>query len=427
MKNIIISILLIVNALTTAGQNRIYWVHGLNDNMHTWDVYKSSLSDSSHSGTSINWYSGDSLHRSSLALNRIIGREIAGKDRAIIFGHSAGGLIARDAAAQTGNHIRAVITAGTPNKGAGIVSSINNKTFNNAAKTAINKVHVSVSIGTMAIASVLPGLAKPIASLLASCFNLGSVVGKGLADDAVEEYKKYFSGKAAVADMNPDLSKNRFLRNLNAETPEVPIINIYGNEDNNRLVRISGTFMHKKDVDSEHNTDDKTYDETAFKYYNGALITCNAFEALHYTAGLALSTLSFFNPSWIQSSVLNIAAAASWTGTRRYIQYDSHNEWDRAIGAVHTERIQEKHRFLWWRWSTYKYVTIYENSDGFIPNKSSMMDEGIGPYIKNVELKGVNHLEMNSHPLMRQTLTEIYSSTKTTYSNYDWRFNPYIN
>ena len=48
-----------------------------------------------------------------------------------------------------------------------------------------------------------------------------------------------------------------------------------------------------------------------------------------------------------------------------------------------------------------KYVTVYEDSDGFIPKKRSMMS---GTNILNVELPGVNHLEMNSHHLMRQTL-----------------------
>lgn len=56
-----------------------------------------------------------------------------------------------------------------------------------------------------------------------------------------------------------------------------------------------------------------------------------------------------------------------------------------------------------------KYVTVYEDSDGFIPKKRSMMDESKGPNTRNYELKGVNHLEMNSHPLMRRRLIEILS------------------
>ena len=50
---------------------------------------------------------------------------------------------------------------------------------------------------------------------------------------------------------------------------------------------------------------------------------------------------------------------------------------------------------------------VYENSDGFIPNKSSIMDEHRGPYTRNIEVKGVNHLEMNSHPKMKEKLDNI--------------------
>lgn len=50
---------------------------------------------------------------------------------------------------------------------------------------------------------------------------------------------------------------------------------------------------------------------------------------------------------------------------------------------------------------------VYENSDGFIPNKSSIMDKHRGPNTINIEVKGVNHLEMNSHSKMRKALDNI--------------------
>ena len=47
------------------------------------------------------------------------------------------------------------------------------------------------------------------------------------------------------------------------------------------------------------------------------------------------------------------------------------------------------------------------------------MDEHRGPYTRNIEVKGVNHLEMNSHPDMRFKLNEILNT-----SIYDKAFNP---
>ena len=54
-------------------------------------------------------------------------------------------------------------------------------------------------------------------------------------------------------------------------------------------------------------------------------------------------------------------------------------------------------------------MTVYENSDGFIPNNSSKMT---GSNVTNIEVKGVNHLEMNSHYLMRQLLSGILKGTR---------------
>lgn len=71
------------------------------------------------------------------------------------------------------------------------------------------------------------------------------------------------------------------------------------------------------------------------------------------------------------------------------------------------DRIENWHKFLWWSWCDVEYVTVYENSDGFIPNKSSKMT---GSNVTNIEVKGVNHLEMNSHPSMRERLGQILST-----------------
>ena len=86
------------------------------------------------------------------------------------------------------------------------------------------------------------------------------------------------------------------------------------------------------------------------------------------------------------------------------------------------DRVEKWRRFLWWRWCDVSYVTVYESSDGFIPNKSSIMDINKGPYTRNVEVKGVNHLEMNSHPEMRRNLNNILNK-----SFYEDTFNPNYN
>ena len=419
MKKLIISSILILSAFSLAsGQtnaNKVYWVHGFGDKDWTWDTYKYSLIPyNKNRGTSIGWSSNSSLGVAADLLNAEINKQVSSSNKAIVFGHSAGGLVARKAA-QSNSKIRAIITAGTPNQGAGIVTSLKNRSLNNVAEAAVSKVQANLSLGSLAVNTLLPGVGNSLASLIisVSC-NIAGEVGKALADEAIEDVKADYSTEAAE-DMNPDLSQNSFLRNLNSSTSSKPIINIYGNEDDNKLVRIAGTFLKKYENDT--NTTDNCYDETAFPYYNGALATCTSFEVLHYAAGTTTAVLGIFCPYYLASSALNYSAAASWTDTRRFIQYDAHNEWDSMIGAVHTDRIENWHRILWWSWCDVEYVTVYENSDGFIPNNSSKMT---GSNVTNIEVKGVNHLEMNSHPSMRQLLSEILKGTRGDAFNYNY-------
>lgn len=113
--------------------------------------------------------------------------------------------------------------------------------------------------------------------------------------------------------MDPSDRNNAFLKNPNATSPTIPIINIYGNEDANRLVRLIGSALNKTEIDSYLNTTDKTYDETQF----------------------------------------------------------------------------------------------------------SLMDQKQGPYTRNIEVRGVNHLEMCRHPNMKLKLNEILNG-----KIYDEAFNP---
>ncbi len=383
--------------------NKVYWVHGFRDNSSTWNTYKNALVPYENQGTNISWSENSSLNTAAISLNARINNEVNPSKHAIVFGHSAGGIVARKAALSN-NKIRSVITAGTPNQGAGIVTSLKNQSLNNVAQTAISKLQASLSFGTQAVGSLLPGVGNAIAMFLSAAFNIVGEVGQSLANNAIEDIKADYSTVAAE-DMNPDLSQNEFLRNLNSSSSSKPIINIYGNEDDNRLVRIAGTAINKSYNDT--NTTDNCYDETMFPYYNAALATSTTFEVLHYAAGATTAVVGIFNPCYIAASALNFSAAASWTSTRRFIQFDIHNEWDSMIGATHTDRIENWHKFLWWSWCDVEYVTVYENSDGFIPNNSSKMS---GVNVQNIEVIGVNHLEMNSHYKMRRLLQDVISN-----------------
>lgn len=232
MKKFLLSTILIFTACSLlSGQtntNKVYWVHGFGDNSTTWDTYKEALIPTANQGTSIKWNSSSSLNVAAQTLNTEIYTEVAATKKAIVFGHSAGGLVARKAA-QSNSRIRAIITAGTPNQGAGIVTSLKKQSLNNVAKTAISKFENSMAQGNQARIPLLPGIGNPIASLINQFLHFAARIGESLADNAIEDVKKLGS-MAAANDMNPDISTNAFLRNLNSTASSNP----------------SSTFMEKR-------------------------------------------------------------------------------------------------------------------------------------------------------------------------------------
>ena len=404
---------ILVASPLVAQDNLVYWVHGLNDNRSTlekdqvWYVYKYTLTKTDNRGTSIQWESTSSLATAADTLNAYISREVSNPGKAIVFGHSAGGLVARQAAKTSGGKIRAVITAGTPNSGAPIITSLKNGSIDKLAVKGLTTIGAAISASLIAYdgSNILR---KAFSAILGAETFFMTLLGDVFGVVYIDINKGHYLRKQSVKDMDPDLSKNSFLAGLNASAPTTPIINIYGNEDEKQLVRLSGTLRHKSEVDSYLNVRDSTFDDEAMSVYNNVIANCAEYKAKHQEIANMTQTCSQLLPKLSLTAATNSVAANAWSSAIRYLQYDIHDEWDNIIGATHTESIQEWHQFLFIRWFTFKYVTVYEDSDGFIPNRRSMMKESLGPKTLNREVRGVNHLEMNSHPNMRKMLNRIY-------------------
>lgn len=418
MRRYIISLVIMLGAAVCAtGQNKIFWVHGLRSSeAPLWDSYKNALTAPQNQGTNISWEMDDHLQDVATELDALIKAEVPEGSKAIVFGHSAGGLISRAAAAMPGTKIRAVITAGTPNHGAGIAAAVHNNAVNDFVAKSLQRIEKSTSLSAQAWASLAPGVGGAISSLISASTSLGEKVAECLTGKLVDFLKVIFGKKNAIADMDPDNSA--FLAKLNGTAPTVPLINIYSVEDSPKVVRLVGTMLHKKESDSPENTTDKCFDESLIPVYNGIINTCATFEALHRTAASTMSVLGVLRPAYKKSSALNTSAADAWGESKRYLQYDVHNDWDGIIGATHQERVENWTKVLGIKKCTVSYVTVYEGSDAFITSRSSMIDENFGPRTRNYEIKGANHVEMNSHPAMRQILKDIYAG------KYGPEFNP---
>lgn len=420
LKIAVIIALVLLASESSFAQKRVYWIHGYNENGEFWQRYRQDLTDASHRGSIIEWVSSKSIPDNARdnVKTRITGP-------AILIGHSAGGLVARKTRDFTSN-VKAVVTVGTPNQGAGIVSSVKSKKYQNVVDLSLSNVSTSLLLSTDAIVSIIcPVGTTAIVNKICSYVSLGAHSIFGIVvpianiwlDDYLDDIANSYSSKAAFQDMDPSSS---FISDLNKNTPAIPVINIYSAEDTWPLIRMWGSGDHRDDVVSMTNTSDKEYDTDKVNLVKTGVTTAKFLEWGHGLVSVGLAALSFWYPQYAASSLNNATAAISWANTSRYLEYDAHNRYSELIGAVHYEVRTYTTGALWWKKTVTKTVPVYETHDGLIANKDSKMDATKGN-VKNISLTGINHLEMSAHPKMRSLLKSILSADGTTYST---AFNP---
>lgn len=421
-KKLIFAFSLILMAMSAQAQKNVYWIHGFNDSSDFWERYRITITPD-NKGEKIQWYGDFSLQENAVNVNWKIKSE--GRSPSILIGHSAGGLVSRSVQ-QLNSNVKGVITVGTPNRGAGVADALTNNSLNNVAEDAISRVEDALDVGSQATAVSVTSIFTPVSKLVAILMSKGIIdvsgiadLGQSLANDFIEGLKEDFLKSSATSDM---LSSSTYLKNLNSSKVSVPIINIYGNENEKRLVRIASSVYYKDEATSVSNVNDNQYDGKFNSIYKSALGVFTAMESIHYARGAIDVLLGVFYPPYFSSSAMNFYAASKWASVKRFVEYDVHNDWSEIIGAVHYEKKTYTTGILWWKKKHTKYVPVYEKHDGFIPNKSSMMDASMGVNILNREVKGVNHMEMSSHPDMNRLFRDILFPSSTN-SEYHANFN----
>ena len=407
-KIILVCLAALLSYVSLNAQKKVYWIHGYNDNHEVWQRYRSILTDSSHRGAEIDWYASDSLTVSAQDVASTI------SSPAILIGHSAGGLVARKAV-EYNSRIRAIITAGSPNKGAGIVSSVKNKSYRNIIGEASLKIQSCVSSSLAALASIIfpatsiSSVIEPLRILVLSMIDIGV---NCWISQKLNDIEDDYTSDPSFQDMDP---KGPFITGLNDNPNTVPIVSIYGAEDKWPLIRMWGSGENLDSLQSMTNTADNGYDTSKMGVWNGCISTCKYMEWGHGILGVGLAALSFWYPRFLSPAAYNATTALSWSNLARYLEYDIHNEYSEIIGAMHYETKTYTTGILWWKKKHTKTVPVYESHDGLIANKHSMMDSSGGAYVKNVEVKGVNHLEMGANATVRSLLNTILSGNNNEY------------
>lgn len=400
MRKVFISILLtLVPHLFSIAQNPtyVYWLHGLNSDSSFWHMYQTSLTPQYSDNSS--YSSHDSVYTTALAIDNNL------FSPAILVGHSAGGIVARKIADidQGTNTIKGIITFGTPNHGAGIVSSVINQDYYNVIDRAGSKAFSAIN-STLYTISSLPFVAiSTISQSLQSLLTFGGIealcleVCKEWADSVANT--EYLNTQLFV-DLNPS---SNTITTLNQSNQTIPIINFYGEEDTWPLIRLLGSIANKNQIALQPFYCNNTYDESFFSHMRKAENCCNGFIATHAALSAMFAFISIYNPSFVGASAMSAYATSQWNSLKRYIDYDMHNDYSDLIGAYHYVLKRETTGWWFWRRVTYTTVKVYEKHDGLVANKHSIMDTSSGNVI-NIALPGVNHMEMNGHPQARTAI-----------------------
>lgn len=404
-------ILILSVCLTTLGayaQKDVYWIHGLNETSEFWGNYSLDISKS-YTGADIDWTQGERISDIATDVNNTI-KSYSWRNKHILVGHSTGGLIARSVQKQNSN-VKGIVTVGTPNQGASVVKSLNNKAYSCIIDETVGKIEYSVIRSYNAAVKCAPPISWFAGWITGSIFGVAVNLSKAYINKVVDELdstlETSFTNSATVQDMLPGSS---YLQGLKSHTT-VPIVNLYGQEDQWQAIRIAGSLANQDKIQDSTYVGEN-YDDYFFDEMQTVQGTIDEIAHVHDEVYQALKWPAILMP-WIWGTrELVLSAKHEWLGVGRYVDHDIHNKYTELIGAVRYET--RTYTTGWWLWKKthYETVPIYGTHDGLISNFDSEMDTNEGISVHNVPLPGVNHMEMNGHKSVKDEREQILTSGK---------------
>ena len=392
-------------SVISAQTNNYIWLHGLNDNSNCWRLYDTSLTPSN--SNRINYQSNTSIQNISEGIWRSYNGSFP--QNAILIGHSMGGLVARDLEFSHSNSVKGIITIGTPNQGAQVVSELFNGSANNLTKKVVAKGKNSVQASLTALKWSVPGV-----SFLFSTVNVGidvlyKYVGVPYIDKTINSEIADKVGSDCAKDMIP---KSNFMNKIGSRKANVPILSFACQEDRWQLARVG--YCSSKQSQSILQTNatinnNGDYDMGGYNQLHSLNKTFKTVGGVHAGAAVAFGVGGFFNPFFWGAAAANGIASKSWYSTAGYV--DDGLDFDHAVllGSYRVDRIETLHRFLWARWTTVKHVTVPLPHDGVVGIDSQQMDKSKGNNViwANTTIKGVNHMEEFNHKNTREEFSRV--------------------
>lgn len=416
----------------------VYWIHGLYEDALFWKDFCEEVTP--NNGTCLEY---DSDHPGGAAgiaaeLNKLISDE----KEAVLIGHSAGGLIARSIM-QMNSNVTAVITVGTPNKGAGIVASVRSEGYMSIVNQILNKTNSALDNAEYAMDEAQQFFLWQWFPELREAINDAAIVR--VLNDLIDNIDKSEISKWVDENYNSPLfydmdSNSTYLRTLNSYSLRSgqKLYCIDGQEDKGQLYRLLGTAAN---MDRIKGSGSRTTYDTELTENGGAV-----YELLAYIQESIDACNMARDEIWCHTGHIGRAYNALGTAVhdleylRDYLDTYIHSDWSDEIGAYHYEQelvtipippiigggsteldpggntggglgtfnpgISTGGYTQEWR-----TIKVSDPHDGLIGLTASSTRDTDGYDGYRTDVAGVNHMEMGSHQAMLDAIEEAFNNS----------------
>lgn len=418
----------------------VYWIHGLYEDALFWKDFCEEITPDN--GICLEY---DSDHPGGAAgiaaeLNRLISDD----KEAVLIGHSAGGLIARSIMNMNSN-VTAVITVGTPNKGAGIVASVRSEGYMSIVNQILNKTNSALDNAESALNEAQQFLFLQWSEVIRNFINEAAYVR--VLNKMIDDFDRSTISKWVDENYNSPLfydmdSNSNYLRTINSYTLQSgqKLYCIDGQEDKGQLYRLLGTAANMDRIKGSGSR--ATYD-TELTQSGGAV-----YELLAYIQeGIDICYMGHdeIEKRWTwghigRASDLLVSAAHDLEYLRDYLDTYIHSDWSDEIGAYHYEQelvtipippiigggsteldpggntggglgtfnpgISTGGYTQEWR-----TIKVSDPHDGLIGLTASSTRDTDGYDGYRTDVAGVNHMEMGSHQAMLDVIEEAFNNS----------------
>lgn len=418
----------------------VYWIHGLYEDALFWKDFCEEVTPDN--GTCLEY---DSDHPGGAAgiaaeLNKLISDE----KEAVLIGHSAGGLIARSIM-QMNSNVTAVITVGTPNKGAGIVASVRSEGYMSIVNQILNKTNSALDNAESALNEAQQFLFLQWSEVIRNFINEAAYVR--VLNKMIDDFDRSTISKWVDENYNSPLfydmdSNSNYLRTINSYKLQSgqKLYCIDGQEDKGQLYRLLGTAANMDRIKGSGSR--ATYD-TELTQSGGAV-----YELLAYIQeGIDICYMGHdeIEKRWTwghigRASDLLVSAAHDLEYLRDYLDTYIHSDWSDEIGAYHYEQelvtipippiigggsteldpggntggglgtfnpgISTGGYTQEWR-----TIKVSDPHDGLIGLTASSTRDTDGYDGYRTDVAGVNHMEMGSHQAMLDAIEEAFNNS----------------